>query len=71
MARTGVGINVEEKLRISNFGLVGQLGIAIAVNRRDPGDGRIGRRILGDVDPVGGLGCQRDVEQKKQVLVID
>ncbi len=48
------------------LGLVGQLGIAIAVNRRDPGDGRLGRRIFGDVDPVGGLGCQRDVEQKNK-----
>jgi hypothetical protein len=50
MAGTGVGINVEEKLRISNFELLGQLGIAIAVNRRDPDDGRIERRILGGVE---------------------
>jgi hypothetical protein len=59
--RTGVGINVEERLRISGFELVGQPGIAIAVNGRDSGDGRLGRRILGDVDPVDGLGRQRDV----------
>ena len=66
MARTGVGINVEEKLRISNFELVGQLRIAIAVNGLDPGDRRLGRQILGDVDLVDELGFQRDVKQKNK-----
>jgi hypothetical protein len=37
---TGVGINVEQRLRISGFKLIGQLGMTIAVDGRDSSDGR-------------------------------
>lgn len=58
---TGIGINVEQRLRISGFKLIGQLGMTIAVDGRDSSDGRPRWWILGNVNPVDGLGRQRDV----------
>lgn len=58
---TAIGIDLEEGLRIAGFKLVGQLGVAIAVDCRDPGHRRLGWRILRNVDPIDRLGCQGNV----------
>lgn len=58
---TRVGINVKKALRISGFELIGQLGIAVAVDGRDSGDGSPRWRIFCYVHPVDGLGRQGNV----------
>lgn len=58
---TSVGINVKETLRISSFKLIGQLGMAVAVDGRDSDDASLWWRVLRYVHPVDGLSRQGNV----------